>query len=168
MGEGDEGVRDLAALTVPLTGSLQDTGDPWLPYRLVDPAGEPVEAVSAYFRDLQAAGRSAATMRSYGLDLLRWFRFLWVIEIAWDQATRVEARDFCRWMLVAGKPSRPHWRRPHEIPDRAGVVAYAPSVRAHAETVLRSFYGFHLEAGSGPCQSVPAGSVAYRSGASAP
>ena len=29
------------------------------------------------------------------------------------------------------------------------MVAYAPSVRAHAETVLRSFYGFHLEAGTG-------------------
>jgi integrase len=137
-------------LTVPLTGSLQDTGDRWLPYRLVDPVGEPVEAVSAYFRDLQAAGRSAATMRSYGLDLLRWFRFLWAIEMAWDQVTRVEARDFCRWMLLVGKPSRPHWRRPHEIPGRAGVVAYALSVCAHAETVLRSFYGFHLEAGSGP------------------
>ena len=36
------------------------------------------------------------------------------------------------------------------MPDRAGVVAYAPSVRVHAETVLRSFYGFHLEAGTGP------------------
>jgi integrase len=150
VGEGDEGVRDLAALTVPLVGSLQDVGDRWLPWRLVDPAGEPVEAVSAYFRDLQAAGLSAATMRSYGLDLLRRFRFLWAIEMAWDRVTRVEARDFCRWMLLVGKPSRPHWRRPDEIPDRAVVVAYAPSVRAHAETVLRSFYGFHLEAGSGP------------------
>ena len=28
--------------------------------------------------------------------------------------------------------------------------AYAPSVRAHSETVLRSFYDFHLEAGTGP------------------
>ena len=27
---------------------------------------------------------------------------------------------------------------------------YAPSVRAHCETVLRSFYKFHLETGSGP------------------
>jgi integrase len=29
-------------------------------------------------------------------------------------------------------------------------VAYAPSVRAHAETVLRGFYEFHVDAGSGP------------------
>jgi len=148
---GDEGIRDLAALTVLLVGSLQETDDPWLPFRLVDPAGEPVEAVSAYFRDLQAAGRSAATMRSYGLDLLRWFRFLWAIEVAWDRATRVEARDFCRWMLLAGKPSRPHWRNPAgQVTQPGHKHVYAVSVRAHSETVLRCFYDFHLAVGDGP------------------
>jgi len=149
--EDNEQARDLSALIVPLAGSLQATGDPWLPFRVLDPAGEPVEAVSAYFRDLQAAGRSAATVRSYGMDLLRWFRFLWAIEVCWDRTTRVEARDFCRWMLVAGKPSRPHWRRPNESAARpSSGPAYAPSVRAHAETVLRCFYDFHLAAGDGP------------------
>ena len=136
---------------MPLVGSVEETADRGLPFRLIDPAGEPVAAVSDYFRDLQAAGRSAATLRSYGLDLLRWFRFLWAIGIAWNHATRVEARDFCRWMLVAGKPSRPHWRRPNEVPERSsGAVAYAPSARAHAETVLRGFYDYHLEVGTGP------------------
>jgi site-specific recombinase XerC len=143
--------RDLAALAIPLAGSLEATGDRWLPFRLIDPAGAPVEAVSAFLRDLQAAGRSGATLRSYGMDLLRWFRFLWAIQLPWSRATRVEARDFCRWMLVAGKPSRPHWRRPGEAADfpPAGR-AYAPSVRAHSETVLRCFYEFHVEAGTGP------------------
>jgi site-specific recombinase XerD len=148
--EDDEQARDLSGLVVPLAGWLQATGDPWQPYRLIDPAGEPVEAVSAYFRDLQAADRSAATMRSYGMDLLRWFRFLWAIQVGWNRATRVEARDFCRWMLVAGKPSRPHWRRPAAPAVRLSGSAYAPSVRAHAETVLRCFYDFHLAAGDGP------------------
>jgi integrase len=149
--EDEEQARDLAGLVVPLAGALMETGDPWLPFRLLDPAGEPVEPVSAYFRDLQAAGRSAATVRSYGMDLLRWFRFLWAIEICWDRATRVEARDFCRWMVLAGKPSRPHWRRPNEPAARlSSGPAYAPSVRAHAETVLRCFYDFHLAAGDGP------------------
>ena len=32
-----------------------------------------VEAARAYFGHLQAAGRSELTIRSYGLDLLRWF-----------------------------------------------------------------------------------------------
>jgi hypothetical protein len=46
------------------------------------------------------------------MDLLRWFRFLWALRIDWDQATRVEARDFCRWLLVTVKPTRAHWRYP--------------------------------------------------------
>ena len=116
--EDDERTRDLAMLAVPLAGAVEATGDPWLPFRVTDPCGAVVESVSAYFRDLQAAGRSDATLRSYGMDLLRWFRFLWAVEVAWNRATRIEARDFCRWMLVSGKPSRPHWRRPHEVPDR--------------------------------------------------
>src|SRR5260370_5020977 len=55
-------------------------------------------------------------------------------------------------MLVAGKPARPHWRRPAQagVESTASGEAYARSVRAHSETVLRCFYGFHLEAGSGP------------------
>ena len=144
-------LRDLAVLAIPLDGSLEQTGDPWLPFRLVDKAGQPVEAVSAYFRDLQAAGRSEATLRSYGMDLLRWFRFLWAVDVRWDRATRVEARDFSRWMLVAGKPSRPHWRdQGQTVVPRPTAEAYAPSVRAHSETVLRGFYGFHMDTGSGP------------------
>jgi len=70
----------------------------------------------------------------------------------WNRASRIEARDFCRWMLVAGKPTRPHWRTPDQLPTPSvtGGGAYAPSVRAHSETVLRGFYAFHLEAGTGP------------------
>jgi integrase len=149
---GDEGLRDLAELAVPLAGRLEETGDPWLPFRLVDPAGMPTEAVSAFFRDLLAGGRSAATVRSYGMDLLRWFRFVWAIGIPWSQATRAEARDFSRWMLVVGKPSRPHWRSRGRAaqPSPAPAAAYAPSVRAHCETVLRVFYDFQIEAGAGP------------------
>jgi site-specific recombinase XerD len=140
---------DLAALAVPLVGSLVETGDRWEPFRLVDPAGEPVAAAAAFFVHVQARGRSQATVRSYGMDLLRWFRFCWAIGAQWDRATRAEARDFCRWMLVAGKPARPHWRTPGQAAGIPGG-AYAPSVRAHCETVLRGFYDFHLEAGTGP------------------
>jgi len=148
--------RDLAALVVPQAGRLVTTDDPWEPYRLVDRDGVLVEAVAAYLRDLQAVGRSEATARSYGLDLLRWFRFLWAVEVGWDRATRVEARDFCRWMQVAGKPVRPHWRHqggPAAMAgDRpaSGGQPYAASVRAHSETVLRAFYDFHQAIGTGP------------------
>jgi integrase len=65
-------------------------------------------------------------------------------------ATRAEARDFSRWMQVAGKLARLHWRSAGQAPQPAAGAAYAPSVRAHSETVLRCFYDFHLEAGTGP------------------
>ena len=64
-----EAARDLAALVVPQVACLVETGDARDPYRLVDGEGAVVVAVTAYFWDLQAAGRSAATLRSYGLDL---------------------------------------------------------------------------------------------------
>jgi hypothetical protein len=73
MVEQDDSSRDLANLVVSQVGSLQETGDPWEAYRLVDPDGVAVQAVAVFFRDLQAAGRSVATVRSYGMDLLRWF-----------------------------------------------------------------------------------------------
>jgi site-specific recombinase XerD len=146
--------RDLVALVVAQSGRLVATGNRYEPYQLLDPDGVLVEAVTAYFRDLLAAGRAESTVRSYGLDLLRWFRFLWSgTGVAWDRATRIEARDFCRWMQVAGKQPRPHWRAAGAAgfsePVGAGE-AYAPSVRAHSETVLRSFYDFHRDVGTGP------------------
>src|SRR6266498_3553090 len=147
---------DLATMVVPPVGRLVATEDAWQPYRLLDPDGVAVEAVAAFLRDLQAAGRSPATLRSYGMDLLRWFRFLWAAGVAWERATRAEARDFCRWLQIAGKPARPHWRRQGEAPTRSRAAPtstgepYAASVRAHSETVLRSFYDFHHDAGTGP------------------
>jgi site-specific recombinase XerD len=132
VGDGDS-PWDLAALAVPAVGELAVTGDRYEPYRLLGLDGAVVEPAAAFFRDLLAAGRSEATVRSYGMDLLRWFRFIWAAGIAWDQVTRVEARDFSRW-LRAGQDGR----------------GYAPAVRAHSETVLRSFYGYHLDVGTGP------------------
>ena len=98
-----------------------------------------MEPVSEFLRDLQAAGRPATTQRSYALALLRWFRFTWAVGVPWDQATRTEARDFCRWIQVAGKPG-----------GRQPGMKYASSTVAHCETVCRGFYSYHLEAGTGP------------------
>ena len=145
--------RDLAAMVVPQAGRLVVTEDAWEPYQLLDPAGTPVQAVSDWFHDLQAAGRSVAMLRSYGLDLLGWFRFLWAVDVGWERATRIQAWDF--WLLVAGKPTRPHWRTQHQLAGSTPVLSptggrYAASVRAHSETVLRGFYDFHRDAGSGP------------------
>ena len=154
MNESEQFV-DRAISVVPLVGAIVETGEPGEPYRLFDPTGARVEAVSEYLQDLQAAGRSMATTRSYAMDLLRWFRFLWSVDIAWNRATRAEARDFCRWMQISGKPVRNHWRsissaKSSTVTALTAGKPYAPSVRAHSETVLRCFYDFHLESGSGP------------------
>src|SRR6266496_3660870 len=101
-----ETVRDLAWLEVPLVGALEETGDRWMPFRLADPSGAVVEPVSAFFADLLAAGRSEATVRSYGMDLLSWFRFVWAAGVPWNMATRAEARDFCRWMSSRARSAR--------------------------------------------------------------
>jgi integrase len=167
VGAGDE-ARDLSRFVVVQRGSLERTGDLFEPYRLVDAAGVVVAPAGAYLRELAGCGRPAATQRSYGMDLLRWFRFLWAVEIGWDQATRVEARDFCSWVQLADKPTRPHWRYPDggapgttAVRTAAGTPnpvtgkpspgrRYATATVLHAESVLRGFYDFHLQAGSGP------------------
>ena len=165
--DGDLPQRELSELVVPLSGALEATGDLFLPYRLVDRDGVVVESVAGFFAELAACGRPATTQRSYGMDLLRWFRFVWAIGVSWDEATRVEARDFCRWLQVTVKPSRPHWRYPTGgaagtggQPAAARVNAltgkpsrgdrYEAATAAHCESVLRGFYDFCLEAGTGP------------------
>ena len=94
----DDDPTDLTQLAVPQVGSLATTGDPFQPFRLLDAAGAPIPAGDAYFAELVACGRPATTQRSYGMDLLRWFRFLFAVGVDWEKATRVEARDFCRWL----------------------------------------------------------------------
>ena len=46
IGDGDP-ERDLAALVVPQSGRLEATGNRYEPYRLVDPDGAVVQAVTA-------------------------------------------------------------------------------------------------------------------------
>ncbi|WP_164904806.1 hypothetical protein [Streptomyces cyaneus] len=42
------------------------------------------------------------------MDLLRWFRFVWLVDVAQDRATRGEARDFAagRRLQLVDKPGR--------------------------------------------------------------
>jgi integrase len=157
----DEGAgRDLSGLVVPRIGRLIDTTTSSEHYRLVDATGAVVEPVSRFFRELVASGCSAATVRSYGMDLLRWWRFLAAVGVVWNQASRIEARDFSCWIQSTAKP-----RRPRAVPAARGKSAgaansitgkpapdprYAVATVAHSETVLRRFYDFHLEAGTGP------------------
>jgi hypothetical protein len=100
------------------------------------------------------------------MALLRWFRFLDAIGVPWDQATRVEARDFSRWVQVGAKPVRPHWRHgqesggagrvgagagagvaePGDRQDAAGTEVRAGHGRAQRDGAAQ-LYAFALEAG---------------------
>ena len=62
-----------------------------LPWFVVDAAGREVEPVSSYLRDRLLGDVSRLTCRSYGFDLLRWFRVLWALDVGWEQATEAEA-----------------------------------------------------------------------------
>jgi site-specific recombinase XerD len=140
---------------VPRVGKLHETGDPWEPYQLHDAEGAVVTSVTAFLNDLQAAGRPGTTQYSYANDLLRWFRFCWAIAVPWNQATRIEARDFSRWIQISDKTAgRRTSLQPGTVNPLTGKAspgrAYAPTTVLHSETVLRTFYEFHVEAGTGP------------------
>ena len=160
---GEEQGRDLSRLVVSRAGRFVATGDAHEPYRVVGPCGEIVEPVSAFLRDLLASGKSESTLRSYSVDLLRWWRFLDAVDVVWDRASRVEARDFSCWIQLTAKQrlqtSRPRAARlssrspgaPNPVTGKpASGDGYAPSTVAHSETVLRRFYDFHRDCGTGP------------------
>ena len=108
--EGD-GPRDLSRLVLPLGGSLEATGDLFEPFRLVDVDGVVVVPAAEFFRELAACGRPAATHRSYGMVLLRWWRPAggrgWL-----GSGDPGGGPGFCSWIQLAGKPAWPHWRYP--------------------------------------------------------
>ena len=121
-------------------GRVVTTGDAHEPYRIVGPGGGIVDPVSAFLRDLLASGKSAATLRSYSVDLVRWWRFLDAVGIEWDRASRVEARDFSCWIQLTAKQrlqtSRPRAARlssraagaPNQVTGKpASGDGYAPS-----------------------------------------
>src|SRR5260370_6005123 len=91
---GEEQGRDLSRLVVPRAGRLMTTGDDREPYRVVAPDGDVAEPVSVFLRDLLASGKSAATLRSYAVDLLRWWRFPGAGDAAWDPASPAPAWGF--------------------------------------------------------------------------
>ena len=177
----DGGGRDLAVLVVPLVGSVTGTEDVFRPFRLLDADGSLAGAVDVFLAEMQAAGRSVATQRSYALDLLRWLRFCWGDRGSVGRLSLCEGGDFIRWMMLTVKPARPHWRT-GEVPDRTASAApgltnrvtgkkssgtgYAASTVAHCERsgALRALHATHLEAGAGIVNPFP---LACRSGRAA-
>jgi len=151
--------RDVVKLAVPRVGRVADVDDRVVPFRVVDPDGRVVEPVTDYLREMAGRGSPATTLRSYAYDLLRWFRFLWAVDVAWDRAQRVDARDFLLWMSNAAKPRHPRRSaQPTPPPGAVNRITGKPypgptlslASHNHNETVARAFYEYHETMGGGP------------------
>lgn len=119
-------------------GAVVEGESPSLPWRVVDAAGREIEPVSSYLRDRMLGDVSPLTCRSYGFDLLRWYRVLWALDVGWEQATEAETAALVGWLRSARNPQRQRRAGGH----RAGTVnpktgkstlraGYAPATIAH-------------------------------------
>lgn len=66
---------DLGAIRLPRWGRVS-MGQGVVPWLVLDDAGEPVAPIRRYLIDLVARDNRAGSVRSYALDLLRWWRWL--------------------------------------------------------------------------------------------
>lgn len=83
-------LRDLirqGRVELPAVGSVKQRGD-GVPRFIVEIHGQHVEPIAAYLGELSLADGSPLTSKSYAYDLLRWWRLLTLLDMAWDDATR--------------------------------------------------------------------------------
>lgn len=140
--------RDVTALVVPTIGAVARI-DAAPGTVLLDATGEPVEEVSEFFATMLACGANFSSLRSYGLALLRWWRFLAATDVPWQRATRIDARDFVLWMRLVGPAGR--------------QGGYAPATINHALVVVKMFYADRIRTGDGPLIN-PVPDADYRAG----
>ncbi|WP_367838120.1 tyrosine-type recombinase/integrase [Streptomyces rochei] len=149
--------RDVEAIRLPRWGRVVETGGV-VPYEVQDADGQPIEPVRRYLRDFVAQGRRVGSVRSYAYDLLRWWRWLRVVDVEWDKVTSAEVREFVLWLQRTTKP-RPTPRK--KTAATVGTInpitrkqhpgdQYAVRTIRHSNAVIRSFYEFWIERGAGP------------------
>ena len=127
---------------VPPIGAVVAGSTLLMPYVVVDGAGAGIDVVNRYLRDRMLGDVSPLTCRSYGYDLLRWFRLLWLLEVDWDKATEAETAVMIGWLRNAGNPQRtrrPGSPQPGSVNVRTGKpepdAGYAPATIAHVLSV---------------------------------
>ena len=142
--------RNIDALVVRRVGRVEEVPGGPVPYRLVDASGAEVAAVSEFLRNMTASDCSPGTVRSYAFELLGWLRFLDAVDVAWDRASRTEARDYALWLARTRKP--PRKRRGDSLPPGAAnpvtgkahpAETYSAATRRHARAVVHAFYEYH-------------------------
>ncbi|WP_234336203.1 hypothetical protein [Streptomyces sp. NRRL S-1022] len=153
----DEFSRDVRSIRLPRWGYVAANSGvvPWLVFA---EEGRAVEPVRRYLIDFVARYNRPGNVRSYAFDLLRWWRWLRVVDVPWNQATPAEGRDFALWLGATVKvPNaartvssatagtiKPITKKPY-LDDR-----YKPRTIRHSNAVIRSFYTFWIETGEGP------------------
>ena len=147
-----EGKADL-----PRTGGVIRAPGSFPPYVVIATDDAEVELVTAYLKDLALSDMSPLTSRSYGYDLLRWFRLLLALNLVWDSASPSEIDVLVGWMKTASNPQRrrtagkPQPGSANPVTGKTSLKAgYAPRTINHCLTVIHGFYAFHARFGSGP------------------
>ena len=147
--------REVETLTVKDHGRVAATAR--LPgFVLVDADGVEITAATDWLLQLTARDCSAHTVRAYAMSLLRFFRFLWAIDVTWQRATEVEVRDFVLWAKQA--PKFAGNKRAEQPRGRVNIVTgksypterYSPKTINHTLSAVQEFYSFQLELGHGP------------------
>ena len=145
-------MRDL-----PAWGRVREVAGPsrWL---VLDDAGEAVVPIRRYLVEFAARGNRPGSTRSYAYDLLRWWRWLRVLGVAWDRATSSEVRDYALWLSAAVKPGVAGRTASKATKGTVNAITrkaylddnYQPRTVRHALAVLRGFYEYFADQGQGP------------------
>jgi integrase/recombinase XerD len=159
MGVGGTG-RVLSGLVLPDWGRVVGVEGP-VAYGVVGADGTRVEPIDRFLREFAARGNSASSVRSYAGSLLRWWRFLQLVEVAWDRASPAEGRDFVLWMRQATKPVAATRTATADTSGQTNPITgkpypgdgYAVHTVRHSNAVVRSFYEFFGEIGEGPLRN---------------
>lgn len=143
---------------VPRVGAVLPARGIHPPFIVVNGYDDEIEPVTAYLRDLALNDCSPLTVRSYGYGMLRWFRLLWLLDVAWEKATEAEVAVLTGWLRTAANPQRGRKRAdappPGSVNLRTGKPVlrpgYSPRTVNHALSVVSGFYEFQAHQGNGP------------------
>lgn len=144
-----------------------------MPWMVVDPVGAAMEPIRRFLVEFVAEGNRPDSVYCYAHDLLRWWRWLHAVGVAWDRATAAEVRDLVLWFKQATKPRRSPRTASAAIVGTVNPITrkqylddqYKPRTVRHSNAVLRSFYEFWIARGEGPpaeCAPQPARAISTR------
>jgi integrase len=150
--------REVDVIRLPQWGRVASMPDAVVPFAVLDAAGLPVEPIARFLRDFVARGRRPGSVRSYAYALLRWWRWLIVVEFEWDAVTSAEVREFVLWLQRTTKPREASRTKSAATAGTINPITrksylddrYQPRTVRHSNAVLRAFFEFWIGRGEGP------------------